>query len=58
MSELKPGDLVFPKRGKGGPWVIQSLGSQPSFFGDKDIDVAIFDNGTFLRVDKLKKVKA
>lgn len=42
------------KRGKGGPWTIQSLGSQPSLLGDSDIQVAIFEGGRFMAVDKLK----
>lgn len=48
------GDIVTPRRGKGGPWVIASFGSQPSLFGDSDIEVAIFDDGRFMAVNKLR----
>lgn len=53
---MKIGDTVTPKRGRGGPWIIQSFGSQPSLLGDSDIEVAIFDGGRFMAVNKLRLV--
>ena len=54
MTELKIGDTVLPVRGRGGPWVVASIGSQPSMFGP-DVEVAVFEDGSFMDVERLKK---
>lgn len=53
MDEFKPGDTVVPKRGRGGPWVVASLGEQAVMFGEA-VKVAIFEGGKFMALDKLK----
>jgi hypothetical protein len=55
MDDLKPGEAVVPKRGRGGPWVVASLGEQAVFFGEP-IKIAIFEEGGFMAVEKLKLV--
>lgn len=52
---LGVGDTVVPKRGKGGPWIIASLGSQPSMFNEDEVKVAIFENGSFMALNKLRR---
>jgi hypothetical protein len=55
LTDLRPGDTVRPLSGKGGPWVIQSLGTQAALWGP-DEEVAIFETGEFVAVNKLRKV--
>jgi hypothetical protein len=50
---LQPGDTVMA--GRKGPYVIQSLGTQAAFWGP-DEEIAVFENGEFMAVDKLKRV--
>ena len=57
-QELKPGDTVVPRRGRGGPWVIASIGSQSLLFGDGNEKVVHFKDGTFIEANKVKKVDA
>lgn len=44
----------MPRRGNGGPWVIQSLGSQESLFGDDRVQVAMLSDGRFMKIDDLR----
>ena len=37
------------------PWVVQSLGTQAALWGP-DEEVAIFESGEFMAVEKLRKV--
>ena len=53
-EELKPGDTVVPRRGRGGPWVIESIGVQPTFLPDVNVKVAVFKGGSFMPIEKLK----
>ena len=52
---LSIGDTVRPLTGRGGPWVVQSLGAQAALWGP-DGEVAIFESGEFMAVEKLRKV--
>ena len=54
-DSLRIGDTVRPLTGRGGPWVVQSLGTQAALWGP-DEEVAIFESGEFMAVEKLRKV--
>ena len=56
QNELKVGDSVIPKQGRGvAPRVIASFGSQPSMFGP-ETQVAVFEDGSFTDISGLQAV--